>query len=223
MYKRFLKRPIDFLVALCGLILLSPIIGTIIAILYFVNQRKVFFFQDRPGKNGKIFRIVKFKTMNDQKVIFNSNADMIRHYFEKLLSDGNVHEMSDIQKYIISETKDKLTSNDEITPSMISSVIIKATNAPESRYKHINRGYYQKKEYNAGTIIDSMAKALINAKHDFDKSSVIDFIECNISENDFNRIQNAAIEIEGLLNKAVEVLNSTQAAVEENNDMEMTM
>jgi len=67
MYKHFLKRLIDFSVALCGLILLSPLIGTIIVVLYFVNQGKVFFFQDRPGKNGKIFRIVKFKTMNDRK------------------------------------------------------------------------------------------------------------------------------------------------------------
>jgi len=67
MYKHFLKRLIDFSVALCGLILLSPLIGTIIVVLYLVNRGKVFFFQDRPGKNGKIFRIVKFKTMNDKK------------------------------------------------------------------------------------------------------------------------------------------------------------
>jgi len=67
MYKRFFKRLIDFSVALCGLIFLSPIIGMIIIILYFINRGKVFFFQDRPGKNGKIFRIVKFKTMNDKK------------------------------------------------------------------------------------------------------------------------------------------------------------
>jgi lipopolysaccharide/colanic/teichoic acid biosynthesis glycosyltransferase len=66
MYNHYFKRLIDFVVALCGLILLSPIIGTIIVIL-FINQRKVFFFQNRPGKNGKIFRIVKFKTMNDKK------------------------------------------------------------------------------------------------------------------------------------------------------------
>ena len=67
MYRRFFKRLIDFFVALCGLILLSPIIGTISVALYFINRGKVFFFQDRPGKNGEIFRIVKFKTMNDKK------------------------------------------------------------------------------------------------------------------------------------------------------------
>jgi lipopolysaccharide/colanic/teichoic acid biosynthesis glycosyltransferase len=57
----------DFSAALCGLIVLSPVIGLIIAVLYFANKGKVFFFQDRPGKNGKIFRIIKFKTMNDNK------------------------------------------------------------------------------------------------------------------------------------------------------------
>ncbi|GHT62590.1 sugar transferase [Bacteroidia bacterium] len=67
MYKYFLKRLIDFSAALCGLILLSPLIGIIIVLLYLTNRGKVFFFQDRPGKAGKIFRIVKFKTMNDKK------------------------------------------------------------------------------------------------------------------------------------------------------------
>jgi lipopolysaccharide/colanic/teichoic acid biosynthesis glycosyltransferase len=67
MYKHSLKRFIDFFVALCGLIILLPLIGIIIAFLCFSNQGKIFFFQDRPGKNGKIFKIVKFKTMNDKK------------------------------------------------------------------------------------------------------------------------------------------------------------
>lgn len=67
MYKQFFKRLIDFFTALCGLIFLSPVIVILIVILYFTNQGKVFFFQNRPGKNGKTFRIVKFKTMNDKK------------------------------------------------------------------------------------------------------------------------------------------------------------
>jgi lipopolysaccharide/colanic/teichoic acid biosynthesis glycosyltransferase len=67
MYKRFIKRIIDFSAALCSLILLSPLIGIIIVFLSFANRGKALFFQDRPGKNGKIFRIVKFKTMNDTK------------------------------------------------------------------------------------------------------------------------------------------------------------
>ncbi|PWA09916.1 sugar transferase [Flavobacterium laiguense] len=69
MYKIFLKRIIDFSCAVVGLILLSPLFVIVIIGLYFANQGKPFFFQLRPGKNGKIFKIVKFKTMNDKKDI----------------------------------------------------------------------------------------------------------------------------------------------------------
>ena len=67
MYKKYLKRIIDFIVSFCGLLLLCPILIVIVVLLYFVNQGKPFFFQTRPGKNEKVFRIVKFKTMNDKK------------------------------------------------------------------------------------------------------------------------------------------------------------
>jgi lipopolysaccharide/colanic/teichoic acid biosynthesis glycosyltransferase len=67
LYKHFLKRPIDFVIAACALIILFPVIVIIIVFLCFANRGKVFFFQDRQGKNGKIFKIVKFKTMNDEK------------------------------------------------------------------------------------------------------------------------------------------------------------
>jgi lipopolysaccharide/colanic/teichoic acid biosynthesis glycosyltransferase len=66
-YRHFFKRLIDFLTAAGVLIILSPVIGIIIVVLCFTNRGKVFFFQDRPGKNGKIFKIVKFKTMSDAK------------------------------------------------------------------------------------------------------------------------------------------------------------
>ncbi|MBK8547530.1 MAG: sugar transferase [Saprospiraceae bacterium] len=67
MYKRFLKRLIDFFVALFVLVLFSPLIFLVIIGLYLFNGKKVFFTQSRPGKNGKIFTIYKFKTMNDQR------------------------------------------------------------------------------------------------------------------------------------------------------------
>jgi undecaprenyl phosphate N,N'-diacetylbacillosamine 1-phosphate transferase len=67
MYKSFLKRTIDFGCALIGLLLLSPLFILVTIGLYFANQGKPFFFQLRPGKNGRIFKIVKFKTMNDRK------------------------------------------------------------------------------------------------------------------------------------------------------------
>jgi undecaprenyl phosphate N,N'-diacetylbacillosamine 1-phosphate transferase len=58
---------IDFLIALIGLIVLSPVIIVVMILLYFANQGKPFFFQARPGLNEKIFNIIKFKTMNDKK------------------------------------------------------------------------------------------------------------------------------------------------------------
>ncbi|MDM1522302.1 sugar transferase [Empedobacter sp. 225-1] len=67
MYKHFFKRVFDFFIALIGLIVLSPIFIGVTIGLYFANQGKPFFFQARPGLNEKIFKIIKFKTMNDKK------------------------------------------------------------------------------------------------------------------------------------------------------------
>lgn len=67
MYKFFLKRVLDFVAALIGFIILSPIFIAVTVFLYVANEGKPFFFQLRPGKQGKIFKIIKFKTMNDKK------------------------------------------------------------------------------------------------------------------------------------------------------------
>jgi len=67
MYRFFLKRVIDFVVALAGLLIVSPIFLFVLIALAIANQGKPFFFQKRPGKNGKIFTIIKFKTMTDKK------------------------------------------------------------------------------------------------------------------------------------------------------------
>lgn len=67
MYRHFFKRIIDFVGALFGLLILSPVLIIVMVFLYFANDGKPFFFQLRPGKNGRIFKIVKFKTMNDKK------------------------------------------------------------------------------------------------------------------------------------------------------------
>jgi lipopolysaccharide/colanic/teichoic acid biosynthesis glycosyltransferase len=66
-YQRFLKPVIDKISALCILLLTLPITLVVTALLYFYNQGKPFFFQLRPGQNGKIFKIIKFKTMNDRR------------------------------------------------------------------------------------------------------------------------------------------------------------
>jgi len=67
MYKNYLKRILDFFASLIGLLLLSPIFILVTIALFFANQGKPFFFQKRPGRNEKIFSIIKFKSMNDKK------------------------------------------------------------------------------------------------------------------------------------------------------------
>lgn len=66
-YIHCIKRPISILGALIGLILLSPIFIATMILLYFANKGAgIFFTQDRPGKNEKIFKALKFKTMSDE-------------------------------------------------------------------------------------------------------------------------------------------------------------
>lgn len=67
MYKYFFKHFFDFIIALFALICLSPIFIVVMIGLYIANQGKPFFFQERPGKDEKIFFVIKFKTMNDKK------------------------------------------------------------------------------------------------------------------------------------------------------------
>lgn len=67
-YMTCMKRPIGFLGALVALVLLSPIFIATIILLHFANKGAgVFFTQDRPGKNEKIFKALKFKTMTDER------------------------------------------------------------------------------------------------------------------------------------------------------------
>lgn len=67
MYKVYFKPLLDFVVSLVGVIILSPIFLVIFISLFISNNGKVFFVQSRPGKNGKIFKIIKFRTMNNKK------------------------------------------------------------------------------------------------------------------------------------------------------------
>ena len=79
MYKNYLKRFFDLLFSLIGFLILSPIFVIVTILLFFANDGKPFFFQMRPGINGKLFKIIKFKTMNDKKDSFgNLLADEIR-------------------------------------------------------------------------------------------------------------------------------------------------
>lgn len=68
MYRHFFKRFFDFWIALIALICISPILLIITVWLHFANKGAgAFFFQERPGKDGKIFKVIKFKTMTDER------------------------------------------------------------------------------------------------------------------------------------------------------------
>ena len=68
MYKSFIKRILDFLISLLAIIIISPILLVVTVWLHYANKGAgAFFFQERPGKDGKIFKVVKFKTMSDER------------------------------------------------------------------------------------------------------------------------------------------------------------
>lgn len=95
MYKNIVKPVFDFIVSLCLLIILSPVIITAIALLAIANKGNVFFIQNRPGLKGKPFKIIKFKTMKDTKDIHG-----------KLLPDE--YRITPIGKFIRSTSIDEL-------------------------------------------------------------------------------------------------------------------
>ena len=68
MYRRYFKRPLDILISGSALLCLSPLLAAVTLWLHFANKGAgAFFTQDRPGKNGRIFKVVKFKTMTDER------------------------------------------------------------------------------------------------------------------------------------------------------------
>jgi len=67
LYQNFFKPGIDFITALIGFLILSPLFFFLLIVLLIANRGKPFFFQCRPGKGEKIFQVIKFKTMNDKK------------------------------------------------------------------------------------------------------------------------------------------------------------
>ena len=68
MYKSFFKRFIDFIIVLIALLVIWPILLIVTIWLHFANNGAgAFFTQDRPGKDGRIFKVIKFKTMTDER------------------------------------------------------------------------------------------------------------------------------------------------------------
>ena len=67
LYNNIIKPLLDSIIALVALLILSPVFIFLIVFLYLANDGKPFFLQPRPGRNGRVFRVVKFKTMNDKR------------------------------------------------------------------------------------------------------------------------------------------------------------
>lgn len=74
MYKTIIKTSLDIIIAFLGFCFMLPIFVVVLIGLCIANQGKPFFFQIRPGKNEKLFKIIKFKTMNDKK---NSEGNLL--------------------------------------------------------------------------------------------------------------------------------------------------
>ena len=85
MYRKIFKQLFDIVLALIALILLFPVFIFIIFLLSIANKGKPFFIQSRPGRSGKIFKIVKFKTMNDK---IDSNGNLLPD-IDRLTKIGN--------------------------------------------------------------------------------------------------------------------------------------
>ena len=68
MYEKYIKRCLDFIIVLCVLLLIWPFLLIVTILLLFFNEGAgAFFTQERPGYKGKVFKIIKFKTMNERK------------------------------------------------------------------------------------------------------------------------------------------------------------
>lgn len=68
MYRKYLKRWLDFVIVLCALAVIWPVMLLVTLWLHFANKGAgAFFTQERPGRNGKIFKVIKFKTMTDER------------------------------------------------------------------------------------------------------------------------------------------------------------
>jgi len=95
MYYSFFKRMFDIILGSVLFIITLPVISVVIIILFFTNRGKVFFFQQRPGKNEKIFSIIKFRTMNEKKniegVLLADNERLTK--FGKFIRSSSIDEL----------------------------------------------------------------------------------------------------------------------------------
>lgn len=95
MYRNYYKPIAARLLALLGLIVLSPILIGVAILLFFNNRGNVFFLQERPGKNGTLFKIIKFKTMNEARDIRGNLLpdDQRTTYLGRLIRNASIDEL----------------------------------------------------------------------------------------------------------------------------------
>ena len=67
MYAKFFKRFLDFILSLCAVIVLSPLLIVLTVLGAICMGGNLFFYQERPGKNEKIYRLIKFRSMDNRK------------------------------------------------------------------------------------------------------------------------------------------------------------
>ena len=95
MYKHFFKRFFDFFISLVALIIVSPLLLIVAILLFFFNKGAgVFFLQERPGKNNRIFKVVKFKTMTDER---DANGELLPNK-ERLTPFGKIVRASSLDE-----------------------------------------------------------------------------------------------------------------------------
>ena len=160
MYKFFFKRTLDFIASLIGLILLSPIFVIVTISLFFANQGKPFFFQVRPGKNEKLFKIIKFKTMNDKKdtngILLSDNErltlmgrfvrktslDEIPQLINVLKGDMSVIGPRPLLPEYLSLYTDEQKKRHNVRPGITGLAQVKGRNAMKFSERFINDVYY---------------------------------------------------------------------------------
>lgn len=104
-YKKYIKRAIDLLIAVSLLLLASPLLVLIIIIQIIVNNGAVFYFQDRPGLNSIPFKIIKFKSMRD---LHNKDGELLPDEdriteFGKFLRNWSLDELLQLVNVIMGE------------------------------------------------------------------------------------------------------------------------